>query len=123
MNDWPAAGVYQLWMRVTRDIVLTVGRLGRCPLPAGSYVYVGRASRALRARVLRHAFGSKRKHWHIDFVLAHPEARIERIVLASQDPEQECRISQKVGEHASCTIPGFGASDCANGCDTHFWRI
>jgi len=123
LDDWPDGGVYQLWVRVHRDVQLTVGGLGQFTLTAGSYVYTGRASRALRARILRHALGSKRKHWHIDYLLAQGETRVERIVLTSQDPEAECEINRKTGRLGKCTVPGFGASDCTRGCEAHLWKM
>ena len=96
-EDWPDAGAYQLWIRLCRDARVTVGRLGRLLFPAGVYVYTGRASRALRARVLRHIEGGKNKHWHIDYLLAHQQAQVLRVGFASVDPEAECELNQSIG--------------------------
>ncbi len=122
LETWPEAGVYQVWLRVGTDLRVTVGKLGRFRFRAGTYVYTGRASRGLRARVLRHVQGEGRKHWHIDYLLAHRHVRIERVVLASFDPEMECSVNKSAGETGLWVAPGFGASDCRDGCMAHLWR-
>lgn len=119
LGRWPDRGVYQLWLRVSVDLRVTVGRLGRFHFPAGLYVYTGRAARALRARVLRHVRGSPRKHWHIDYLLAGRGVRIERVALASDDPREECACHQTVSRRGRYVAPGFGASDCREGCSAH----
>ena len=122
-EGWPGAGVYQLWIRLNRNARITVGRLGRFVFPAGVYVYTGRASRALRARVLRHAKGGNKKHWHIDYLLDHRYVRLVRVGLVSVDPETECELNQAVGASGRCVVRGFGSSDCGRGCETHLWLL
>ncbi|MCH7945335.1 MAG: GIY-YIG nuclease family protein [Armatimonadetes bacterium] len=121
VDDWPDAGVYQLWVDVADGVRATVGRLGRLRFPAGIYVYTRRASRGLRARVRRHLGGAARRHWHIDFLLAKPEVAVVRVALASPDADEECSVNQAVGLTGDCVVPGFGASDCRAGCPTHLW--
>ena len=123
LENWPDAGVYQLWIRMCRGARLRVGRLGRFVFPAGVYVYTGRASRALRARVLRHVEGGGKKHWHIDYLLAHRHARVLRADLVSVDPEAECELNQSVGVYGRCVARGFGSSDCSASCQTHLWLV
>jgi len=123
LEDWPEAGVYQLWIRLTRDARITVGRLGRFVFPAGMYVYTGRASRVLRARVLRHARGGSKKHWHIDYLLGHRYARLFRVVLVSDNPDEECSASRAITSQRECIAPGFGASDCREGCASHLFLV
>ncbi len=123
LNGWPDAGVYQLWLRVGSEAAVTVGRLGRFVFSRGVYVYTGRASRGLRARVARHVNGAARKHWHIDYLLADSKVRLTRVVLASPDPEMECPVNQSIAADGECLVPGFGASDCRNGCPAHLWYL
>jgi Uri superfamily endonuclease len=108
---------------VSVTISVRIGRLGRFTFPPGSYVYTGRASRALRARVLRHVNRAARKHWHIDYLLARQEVHVERVVLAFDDPAEECAVNRRVGALGRAAAPGFGSSDCKAGCGTHLWRI
>lgn len=123
LSMWPDAGVYQLRLRVGANLRITVGRLGQCTFPAGDYVYTGRASRGLRARVLRHVEGPRTEHWHIDYLLTHRRVRVLEVVLASRDPSLECAVHQQMGEDAECVVPGFGASDCKAKCDAHLVRM
>ncbi len=62
------AGTYILLVHLTCPAVLSVGRLGTYPLPAGMYAYCGSARGAggLRARINRHLRLEKPIHWHID---------------------------------------------------------
>jgi Uri superfamily endonuclease len=127
---------------VSVAIRVRVGRLGTFRFPAGLYVYTGRAARGLRARVLRHlrwCQGRPRrpyhppsthgrdgrttppKHWHIDYLLARREVHVERVVLASPDPGDECAVNQAVPGMA--VVPGFGASDCRECCRAHLRRV
>lgn len=122
-DGWPDAGVYQLRIDLRSNLRVTVGRLGRLAFPKGIYVYTGRASRGLRARALRHMYGGARKHWHIDYLLADSGVRLRSIVLASRDPERECLVNQVLAHHGQCVAPGFGASDCRNGCPAHLWLV
>jgi Uri superfamily endonuclease len=120
---WPDAGVYQLWSRVTTARRIRVGRLGRFLFPAGLYVYTGRASRGLRARVARHTRRTCMKHWHIDYLLGSAGVGLEKVTLVSRDPSRECATNQHAGEGAACPVLGFGSSDCRQGCLAHLWRV
>lgn len=120
-DHWPSAGVYQLWIIVSRECRCRIGGLGSQCFPRGLYVYTGRASRSLVARVTRHLCGSPRRHWHIDHLLAQPTVRIGRVTLASQEAADECRVNQRTG--GEVIVPGFGASDCRSGCGSHLLRV
>lgn len=98
-----------------------VGALGVIHFAKGMYIYTGRAARGLRTRVLRHAQGAVRLHWHIDYLLAQQNARVERVILASTNPDDECRVNCAAAD-GRVAVPGFGASDCRNGCPGHLWR-
>jgi Uri superfamily endonuclease len=100
-----------------------VGALGVIHFAKGRYIYTGRAARGLRARVLRHVQRVGRLHWHIDYLLAQRGARIERVMLASTNPDDECRVNCDAADDGWVIVPGFGASDCRNGCPGHLWRV
>jgi len=123
LASWLDAGVYQLWLRLPTVRRIDVGRLGKFLFPSGVYVYTGRASRGLRARVARHARCAGVKHWHIDYLLANPAVWLEKIVLVSRVPSEECAQNQVIGQDAACPVPGFGSSDCREGCPTHLWLL
>jgi Uri superfamily endonuclease len=85
--------VYQLWIELRRPVKVMVGALGVIHFTEGTYIYTGRAARGLRARVLRHVRGAERLHWHIDYLLAQRNARVVKVILASTDPDDECRVN------------------------------
>jgi Uri superfamily endonuclease len=121
LDAWPDAGVYQLWIELRRPVKVCVGALGEIHFARGTYIYTGRASRGLRARVLRHATGAQRVRWHIDYLLAQRSARVEKVILASTNPDDECRVNGAAAD-SRVAVPGFGASDCRSGCPGHLWR-
>ncbi|HOO16691.1 MAG TPA: DUF123 domain-containing protein [Phycisphaerae bacterium] len=123
LPQWRDAGVYQLWIRVNRPVVLRVGGLGRLHFAPGTYVYTGRAARGLRRRVLRHVRGAEHFHWHIDYLLASPAARVIRVNLAATDPAEECRVNRAAGCGALAPVQRFGASDCRSRCPAHLWLM
>ena len=122
LDAWPDAGVYQLWIELRRPVKVCVGALGVLHFAKGMYIYTGRAARGLRARVLRHTRGAVRLHWHIDYLLVQRNARVERVILASTNPDDECRVNCAAAD-GWVAVPGFGASDCRNGCPGHLWRV
>ena len=120
MKCSPVAGnarkprTYQLAIRIGRPVRIRVGRLGEFEFPAGRYVYTGSARRGLEARVRRHLSRSKRLHWHIDYLLAAPGAKIVGVSIFD---EPECTINRRT--KGVIVVEGFGASDCISGCGSH----
>lgn len=100
---------YQLWIDLRQAVELNIGRLGTHSFSSGWYVYAGQARRHLRARLRRHCADpeDKARHWHIDYLLAHPAATIRWIALSQGS---ECQLNAGGGGRLVC--PGFGASDC-----------
>lgn len=93
---------------------LRVGRFGSLLLQSGYYVYTGSARKNLVSRVARHLSSEKKMHWHIDYLLAHPEVAI---VDARFYKSPECEVNGKTA--GEFPLPGFGASDCLAGCTSH----
>ena len=118
--DLPGSpGSYGLLLRLDAATTLTVGRLGSFSFPAGDYVYVGsaRGPGGLRARVHRHVRTEKRRHWHIDYLLAH--ARLTDVHAVVGDEQRECDWAATLRRlpGAEVIASGFGASDCY--CPSH----
>jgi Uri superfamily endonuclease len=121
-------GYYLFLVRLLEPVRLSVGAIGEHELPAGWYVYTGRARRNLMQRVRRHFRPRKRVRWHIDRLIEAPGARpLGAVVLGLRDhPDwSECFVNQKVGAilGAEVPIPGFGAGDCTEGCRAHLWYV
>ncbi len=114
------AGVYRLTIRLREPVRLRAGRLGSFDLPAGVYVYCGSAQRNLAARLARHRRKRKTRRWHVDYLLTRREARLERIETFAADKAGECALARQARADGGVIVaPGFGASDCRNGCGAH----
>jgi len=110
----PVPGVYQLVIRLRRPAVITVGALGSFRFPAGWYVYTGSARNGLAQRIRRHLRQDKRKHWHIDYLLAAAD-RVEAFVLPGSTIF-ECELHGRL-RGGLVLVRGFGSSDCC--CKAH----
>ncbi len=105
---------YQLLIALPRARRVAVGRLGVFTFPAGRYVYTGSARRAFEARIARHLHRDKTLRWHIDYLLATPQARV---VSVRRSRRAECALNRSAG--GAVVAPGFGASDCRERCGSH----
>lgn len=115
------SGAYCLVIRLDAESEAEIGHLGRFRLPKGYYVYCGSAMRGLEARIARHQRRTKRLHWHIDYFLALPKARLIEVHLFPSACRVECQLNQLVQSFRGAGVPisGFGSSDCASGCPAH----
>jgi endonuclease-3 len=112
------AGTYTLVVELAHDAVPEVGALGEHALDRGWYAYTGSAfGTGGFARVERHrelAAGEREaRHWHVDYLLGHPDASI-REVVRSPGADVECAVARRLPVGP---IEGFGASDCD--CPSH----
>ncbi|MCX6898239.1 MAG: GIY-YIG nuclease family protein [Verrucomicrobia bacterium] len=110
-------GVYQLWLDLPKQTLLTVGKLGTFDFPPGVYVYTGSVLGGLEQRLARHQRRRKKMHWHIDYLLRH--ARIVRITTRVTRRRLECSWNARTLRLAGARVvaPRFGSSDCD--CSTH----
>ena len=117
------SGCYSLIIALSRRERIRVGKFAVASFPAGTYIYTGSAFRGLASRLRRHCRREKKRHWHIDHLLAAAGARIEKIVVYPPVPGQECRQNQRIARRPGATVilPGFGASDCRAGCASHLF--
>jgi Uri superfamily endonuclease len=121
-NRWPQTpGTYALVLEATRSEEILVGGLGLCRFPPGYYVYVGSAlgPGGLRARLARHLRSDKRSHWHIDFLAGR--LPVVRVFAWPSVQRRECEYVQRLLAWAGAiaAVPGFGSSDCHQGCPAH----
>lgn len=122
----PAKGIYTLTIFLSKEIHLNVGKLGVQKFPKGYYAYTGSAlgtgASSLKNRVSRHLKKrGKRKHWHIDFLLAHENVAVTAVVAAQTNKKVECEMNRYIMQATEAKIPivGFGASDCKENCKSH----
>lgn len=114
-DDW---GTYTLLFSLDGDATITVGALGEIDFPSGAYAYTGSAGgRSGFTRLQHHdhvATGdSTTTHWHIDYLLSHPDAALHSVITAT-GVDVECRIARELD--AEPTLQ-FGCSDCK--CESH----
>jgi endonuclease-3 len=115
-------GTYTLLIDLHEPATVEFGAAGVYDLRAGWYAYTGSAfgsggfSRVERHREL--AAGERdARHWHVDYLLGHPESQIVEVVKTVGE-DVECHVSRKLDESAECEpLGGLGASDC--NCDSH----
>ena len=62
------SGSYIVMIHIPQDVTTKVGSLGEVHFPAGYYLYVGTAKRALTKRMERHMRKHTAVHWHIDYL-------------------------------------------------------
>ncbi|MCD6291983.1 MAG: GIY-YIG nuclease family protein [Deltaproteobacteria bacterium] len=105
---------YTLFIQVNAPEKIIVGRLGLFEFRAGEYVYSGSAKRGICARVNRHLRTEKKLHWHIDYLLAASAVKITRVRISTLP---ECQLVAQTG--GIVIVPGFGSSDCTQGCGSH----
>lgn len=113
-------GVYILVISVNRDIRINVGALGKVFFGKGVYAYVGSAQNNLEKRIERHFRKTKRKFWHVDYLLGNRFVKLVKVFYKKAGKSEECRIARKLGE-TGVPIASFGCSDC--GCVSHLFRM
>ena len=113
-----APRTYQLLITVDSPLRIVVGRLGEFDFADGNYIYTGSALRNFEARVRRHLAPTKKRHWHIDYLLVAPGVRICEVRRLA---DAECVVNQRTA--GRIIVPGFGASDCRSGCGSHLKRL
>jgi len=108
-------GTYTLVVAFDGPATLAVGALGSIEFDADWYAYTGSAfGPGGFARVERHrelAAGERdARHWHVDYLLGHPAAGIERVVR-THGADVECAVAGALAAEFD-RVPAFGASDC-----------
>ena len=101
-------------MKISEKITIKTGKLGVFKFPEGQYIYTGSAAKNMEHRIKRHLKKVKKIHWHIDCLTTHPAVEI---VEVRRSEKNECSLNKKT--NGRITAPGFGASDCKEGCSGH----
>lgn len=112
-------GSYCLIVKVSNDFEESIGSLGKIHFERGYYAYIGSAMNSLEKRIERHLKREKKKHWHIDYLLAKKQAKILSVFIKKSKTKEECSFAKKVAKIAK-PIKGFGCSDCK--CEAHLFK-
>ena len=109
---------YQLFISLSQDIKIQIGKKGLYQFPKGDYIYTGSAKKNMDSRLARHKSKNKITHWHIDYLLANAETHIFKI---HKSKSSECELNQSI--EGVTLVPGFGSSDCKKNCSSHLQYI
>ena len=105
---------YQLFIHLSHNLEIQIGKLGLFTFPKGTYVYTGSAKRNLNQRITRHFLKDKNLYWHIDYLLANEHTEI---IEVTKSEVSECNLN--AGEKGEIIVKGFGSSDCGKNCKSH----
>ncbi len=120
-----ARGVYTLIIFVPSPFTTIIGRLGKKKIERGYYAYTGSAfgsgPSSLAGRISRHLNKTKRKRWHIDYLLCNDDVAIKGVLAMTTRRRMECEINQYLMNKLKAEIPilNFGSSDCRMRCRSH----
>lgn len=119
----PLKGCCQLIVELRKAVRLHHPRFRQTVFPAGFYIYTGSGKANLLHRIARHLERDHKKRWHVDYLLAHPQARIVDVVVLPREEQRECLVNSDVGKMpgATAVARGFGSSDCRVGCAAHLY--
>jgi len=109
-------GSYILLIKLPEEQTITTGNLKDIHFPRGYYAYVGSAMGGFKSRLSRHLQDSKKRHWHIDYLLE--KASVNEIILCEIKERVECTVAHALS-HQFDSISGFGSSDCK--CPSHLF--
>ena len=116
-------GTYALILKSSSDRRIEIGRLGKCLIQPGYYVYTGSAfgPGGLKARIAHHAGISQRPHWHIDYLRS--VLRLNEVWYTVDAKPYEHRWAETMSALKGANLPiiGFGASDCS--CTSHLFSF
>ena len=125
ISELSTTGIYTLLLFLSKQVTLTIGKLGKQRFPMGYYTYTGSAlgkgASSLKHRIARHLRKEKRMFWHIDYLLADENVSVEAVIVAETNENMECKTNQhmKTIMGAKVQVKGFGASDCRKNCKSH----
>jgi Uri superfamily endonuclease len=120
-------GAYVLYLDVKKPLTLRVGSLKSVSLPSGCYAYIGSARAGIAGRIRRHKRLAEKKsgkrHWHIDYLLVHPQIQLVGETILAEG--SECAISHQIAARKGATtpVPKFGSTDCRHKCKAHLYRL
>jgi len=124
-SEFSTTGIYTLLLFLSKQVTLTIGKLGKQRFPMGYYTYTGSAlgkgASSLKHRIARHLRKDKRRFWHIDYLLADENVSVEAVIVAETNENMECKTNQHIKTimGAKVQVKGFGASDCRKNCKSH----
>ena len=109
-------GSYVILIKLPEAQTIAIGSLSDVYFPRGYYAYVGSALGGVESRLSHHLSRTKKRHWHIDYLLL--KASVTDIIIGESEDRVECAMAQALSAQFN-SIPGFGTSDCR--CPSHLF--
>jgi adenylylsulfate kinase len=113
-------GIYALVIAVPKNIVVDAGALRHVQLEKGFYVYVGSAQTGIERRIARHLRKTKRRFWHIDYLLSVEDVSVVGVFQTRGPKSFECKVARRLAR-VGTAVSKFGSSDCH--CRSHLFRV
>ncbi|GEL07956.1 GIY-YIG nuclease family protein [Salisediminibacterium halotolerans] len=112
--------LYVVWLYVSQEKQITIGKKGTFSFPKGHYLYIGSAKRGLSQRLQRHYRLNKKKRWHIDYFRENASWRHS---WAFQEASGECALQKYTADllKGEYPVPSLGSSDCC--CPAHLIKV
>ncbi len=110
-------GAYILLIKLKKNQIIQIGKLGKIFFKKGFYVYIGSSMNYLEKRIKRHLSKNKKYHWHIDYLLK--KAEILETYIRENNFKEECKLANIFFKEKLENIIGFGCSDCD--CKSHLF--
>ncbi|MGQ9617854.1 MAG: GIY-YIG nuclease family protein [Candidatus Aminicenantia bacterium] len=102
---------YLLLFYLEEDRFVKTGKKGVFRFNKGYYLYSGSGKRNGFQRVLRHIKSSKKKRWHIDYLISY--CKIIKIWILFEENVNECFLSSGLKKlNGKILVKKFGSSDC-----------
>jgi Uri superfamily endonuclease len=111
-------GSYILGTSLNKDVRIQVGSLGEIDFYKGLYLYCGSALNGIKQRINRYLRETKKKFWHIDYLLK--DKNPDFIFVFPSAKRLECKLADILRQRL-IPIKGFGSSDC--GCVSHLYFL
>ena len=108
-EDERRPGIYALLFILTREVTVTVGRLGRLDFPGGCYVYIGSGMAGVETRIRHHLRPHPHPRWHLDYLLPH--GKPAAIIAGHTSQPLECPLATSLSRQFN-VFRRFGSSDC-----------
>ncbi len=116
-EEFRNSGAYLLILQIEKNQSVEVGNLGKIDFREGFYIYVGSGRKNLKERVKRHLRKTKKKRWHIDYLLE--KAHLYKTIFIISSDNLECLLARDLSKIADDLIFAFGSSDCK--CSSHLF--
>lgn len=109
---------YCLLIKLKDNETIKIGKIGEIDFQEGYYVYIGSALNSLEGRIKRHLKEEKKLFWHVDYLLASSNSKIEEVIFEKSGEKWECEIAREIAT-SGLLINQFGCSDCK--CNSHLF--